>query len=247
MFGCGCAAKKKKATELKFLAPGVIDPRDSVKVPKKKSGNKVEYLLPGVPNPKTEKISKSLDGEIGFTIIDQYIYDARLAIINGEYDKALLKSQQTLNIEPNNITALEIMGSAFFMLDQPEKARRVWQRVLKYDPENKIVKDFLEQVVEPRIEKNKEKESKTDINGFTITDQYIYDARQAIIDGKYDEALTKCQQVLNLEPQNITALETMGSAFFMMEQPDKAKAVWMKVMEIDPTNKVVPEFLNQMK
>jgi tetratricopeptide (TPR) repeat protein len=88
---------------------------------------------------------------------------------------------------------------------------------------------------------------KEDVTGFTIIDQKVYDARQAIIEGKYDQALVKCQEILNLEPQNVTALEMMGSAFFMMDQPNKAKAVWLKVLEIDPTNKVVPEFLNQLK
>jgi len=87
---------------------------------------------------------------------------------------------------------------------------------------------------------------KEDVVGFTMIDQKVYDARQAIIDGKYDQALIKCQEILNLEPNNTTALEIMGSAFFMMDQPDKARAVWMKVIELDPTNKVVPEFLNQL-
>ncbi len=33
----------------------------------------------------------------------------------------------------------------------------------------------------------------------------------------------------------------------MMDQAEKARTVWMKVMQIDPTNKVVPEFLNQLR
>jgi tetratricopeptide (TPR) repeat protein len=88
---------------------------------------------------------------------------------------------------------------------------------------------------------------KEEVVGFSLIDQKVYDARQAIIEGKYDEALNKCQEILNLEPENITALEMMGSAFFMMDQPDKAKEIWMKVLELDPTNKIVPEFLNQLK
>jgi tetratricopeptide (TPR) repeat protein len=88
---------------------------------------------------------------------------------------------------------------------------------------------------------------KESIAGFTIVDQKVFDSRQAIIDGKYDKALMRAQEILNLEPNHVTALEIMGSAFFMMDQPDKAKEVWMKVLEVDPTNKVVPQFLNQLK
>lgn len=103
---------------------------------------------------------------------------------------------------------------------------------------NKVEKDAGVQITPPY---------KEDVVGFTMIDQKIYDARQAIIEGKYDQALVKCQEILNLEPNNTTALEIMGSAFFMMDQPDKARQVWMKVLELDPTNKVVPEFLNQLK
>jgi tetratricopeptide (TPR) repeat protein len=88
---------------------------------------------------------------------------------------------------------------------------------------------------------------KEDVVGFSIIDQKVYDARQSIVEGKYDQALVKCQEILNLEPANLTALEMMGSAFFMMDQPEKARQVWMKVMELDPTNKVVPEFINQLR
>lgn len=88
---------------------------------------------------------------------------------------------------------------------------------------------------------------KESIAGFTIVDQKVFDSRQAIIDGKYDKALIKAQEILNLEPNHVTALEIMGSAFFMMDQPEKAKEVWMKVLEVDPTNRIVPQFLNQLK
>lgn len=81
---------------------------------------------------------------------------------------------------------------------------------------------------------------------FTFIDQKIYDARQAVYDGKYDLAIRRAQDVLDLEPANITALEIMGSAFFLMEEKSKAKAVWKRVLEIDPGNKVVGEFLRQI-
>jgi len=88
---------------------------------------------------------------------------------------------------------------------------------------------------------------KEDSVGFTIIDQKVYDARQAIIEGKYDQALIKCQEILNLESNNVTALEIMGSSFFMMDQPEKARQAWTKVLEFDPTNKVIPQFISQLK
>ncbi|MEK7858011.1 MAG: PorV/PorQ family protein [Elusimicrobiota bacterium] len=82
---------------------------------------------------------------------------------------------------------------------------------------------------------------------FTWVDQKIYDARQSVYDGKYDAAVRRSQDVLDLEPNNVTALEIMGSAFYMMEQKDKALAVWKKVLELDPNNKAVKEFLDTIR
>jgi tetratricopeptide (TPR) repeat protein len=78
---------------------------------------------------------------------------------------------------------------------------------------------------------------------FTWIDQKIFDARQSVYDGKYDQAIRRSQDVLDLEPNNITALQIMGSAFYMMEQKDKAIAVWKRVLELDPNNRAVKEFL----
>jgi tetratricopeptide (TPR) repeat protein len=82
---------------------------------------------------------------------------------------------------------------------------------------------------------------------FTWVDQKIYDARQSVYDGKYDAAVRRSQDVLDLEPNNVTALEIMGSAFYMMEQKDKAMAVWRRVLEIDPNNKSVRDFIQSLR
>jgi len=82
---------------------------------------------------------------------------------------------------------------------------------------------------------------------FTWVDQKIYDARQSVYDGKYDAAVRRSQDVLDLEPNNVTALEIMGSAFYLMEQKDKAMAVWKRALEIDPSNRAIREFLQGIK
>lgn len=82
---------------------------------------------------------------------------------------------------------------------------------------------------------------------FTLIDQKTYDARQAIYEGKYDLAMRRAQDILDLEPNNETALEIMGSSLYLMEQKDKAKVVWEKVLEINPNNKIVRQFLQQLK
>jgi len=88
---------------------------------------------------------------------------------------------------------------------------------------------------------------KEEIAGWTIIDKKIYEAREDVLNGRYTDAIRKCQEILNLEPKNITALEIMGSAFFMMNEIEKAKNVWKKVLELDPTNRVVQQFLQELE
>ena len=86
-----------------------------------------------------------------------------------------------------------------------------------------------------------------EIAGWTIIDKKIYEAREDVLNGRYADAIRKCQEILNLEPKNITALEIMGSAFFMMNEVEKAKNVLKKVLELDPTNRVVQQFLQELE
>ncbi len=89
-------------------------------------------------------ITRPLEGPEQFTFIDQKIFDARQSIYDGHYDAAVRRAQDVLDLEPNNVTALQIMGSAFFLMDQKEKAVAIWRRVLELDPNNASVRQFLQ-------------------------------------------------------------------------------------------------------
>ncbi|OGS11555.1 MAG: hypothetical protein A2234_02185 [Elusimicrobia bacterium RIFOXYA2_FULL_58_8] len=92
------------------------------------------------------EMTRKPEGPEIFTYIDQRTYDARQAIYDGKYDLAMTRAQDILDLEPNNETALEIMGSSFYLMDQKEKAKVIWERVLEINPDNRMVKDFLKQV-----------------------------------------------------------------------------------------------------
>ena len=82
---------------------------------------------------------------------------------------------------------------------------------------------------------------------FSPIDQKVFDARQAILEGKYDVAIKKCQDILDLNPNDITALKIMGSAFFLLDDHTRARKLWTHVLEIDPSDKEIPEFLKQLR
>ncbi|MFQ3675856.1 MAG: hypothetical protein SNJ64_04870, partial [Endomicrobiia bacterium] len=114
------------------------------------------------------------------------------------------------------------------------------------NPDNKKLHELLNRL-EQMAGLNLTEQYKDDISGWTIIDKKIYEAREDILNGRYTDAIRRCQEILNLEPKNITALEIMGSAFFMMNEPEKAKRVWTKVLELDPANKVIRQFLQELE
>lgn len=162
---------------------------------------------------------------------------ARIGVITGFMQAAQGESEEMVSIRK---------GVAGYVEGDDKTAINAFRYAYYKNPANLKLLALLNRI-EKELGITTTDAQKEDVVGFTIIDQKIYDARQSIIEGKYDQALIKCQEVLNLEPANVTALEIMGSSFYMMDQQDKARAVWLKVMELDPTNKVIPEFLNQLK
>lgn len=82
---------------------------------------------------------------------------------------------------------------------------------------------------------------------FSPIDQKVFDARQAILEGRYDVAIKKCQDILDLNPNDITSLKIMGSAFFLLDDHARARKLWSRVLEIDPADKEIPEFMKQLR
>ena len=82
---------------------------------------------------------------------------------------------------------------------------------------------------------------------FSPVDQKVFDARQSILEGRYDVAIKKCQDILDLNPSDVVALKIMGSAFFLLDDHIRARKLWTRVEEIDPNDKEIPEFLKQLR
>ena len=81
--------------------------------------------------------------------------------------------------------------------------------------------------------------------GITIIDQLLQDALDAIRNGRFIQAISTLQRVLQLEPDNIPALTRMGSAYWAMEKKDIARQNWKKVLQLDPGNREVIQFMRQ--
>jgi len=79
----------------------------------------------------------------------------------------------------------------------------------------------------------------------TLVDQRLQEALEYMYDDKHISAITLCQEVLELEPDNVLALTRMGSAYWGMGYDDAARSAWKKALSLDPNNEALKQFLNQ--
>ena len=79
--------------------------------------------------------------------------------------------------------------------------------------------------------------------GVKLIERKLQLTLEAIYDGRYLVAIGECTDVLDLEPENVTALTRLGSAYFAMNEREKARQIWTKALQLDPKNDVLRKFL----
>ena len=79
--------------------------------------------------------------------------------------------------------------------------------------------------------------------GVTLIDIKLQLTLESIYDGRYLSAISECNDVLDLEPDNVLALTRLGSAYFAMNEKEKARLIWTKALQEDPNNPVLRKFL----
>ena len=69
---------------------------------------------------------------------------AREYYVKGDYKKADIFFERVLEIEPNNIDALNGKGTSLYRLADYDKAKKCFDKVLKMDPKNIVAFDNIE-------------------------------------------------------------------------------------------------------
>lgn len=151
-------------------------------------------------------------------------------------------------VEPTRDAELTRRGIAAYVEGDPQTAVNVLRYALSLQPQNETILRILNRAEKEVGERPTEPEAVTPPPAaFSYLDQKLYRALEYIYAKQYDKAVLECQEVLNLEPNNVIAMERMGSALFLMNQRELARKVWMKALEIDPNNTVVREALGRLK
>jgi tetratricopeptide (TPR) repeat protein len=83
------------------------------------------------------------------------------------------------------------------------------------------------------------------IKGMNLIEQKLVAALNHIYDGKYDCAIVECNEVLELEPENILALKRLGSSYYALGKEQQAKRIWRQAQRLAPKDEELKMFLKQ--
>lgn len=194
------------------------------------------------------------------------------AFLKGQYAQAVAKLEAALQSDPSNKELqamvnkmLSIAGSVPAATGDGEVDRLVRQGVAAYvngdmstaydslrtayekNPSNQNLMNFTNRVARqaglPTVEPPRDSVSGA---RWTLVDQKLHDALTAIYEGRYDVSIAKCEQVLRIDPNNVTAIGRMGAAFFLLGEKDKAVTLWKRALELEPNNQTAIEYLRQL-
>ncbi|MDM8522400.1 tetratricopeptide repeat protein [Desulfococcaceae bacterium HSG8] len=183
---------------------------------------------------------RTSDHEIKTDILESAIgllgnYGIELAK-SGQYEEAIEKFQQVLEINPHDTTALNNYGLALDNLGQHNLAIEKFQQVLKINPDDTMALNSYGSALDElaRHEEAIEKfERVLKINPNDTAALNNYGLALANLD-QYEEAIEKFQRVLKLNLDDTTALNNYGSALYDLGQHDLAIEKFKQALESNP-------------
>lgn len=82
--------------------------------------------------------------------------------------------------------------------------------------------------------------------GMGVLEYKRFLALNLIYDGKYPQAAGVLEKVVALDPEDVTALKRLGSAYFALNEKAKARELWKRAMALKPDDRQLQEFLSRV-
>ncbi len=125
---------------------GYASALDKIELSKYSSGNKnynsIFWKFASEKDKKYQKFNEDLSIE-DLDILDKRLNQALLNFYNFKYWLVIQQCNIVLKEDPKNIGALKLKGSTYYMLRDFVSARKYWEKVLYYQPENKEMEYYL--------------------------------------------------------------------------------------------------------
>ena len=177
-----------------------------------------------------------------------YAYLAQLYYALHKYSEAVDQLTQILQVQPKNISAIFLLGAVYSDLDQKEKAKESFQKVLSLEPDHDGALNSLAYM-----------DAQEGIN----LDQALKMIRRAInldpSNGAYYDTLGWVLFKLGFNAESLMALEKaqyyildpiiyehMGDVYKTVNEPALARKFWLKSLAFDPKQPKISEKIKEL-
>ncbi len=163
------------------------------------------------------------------------IYIEKIKLITSLYSEILPKDK---------INRLLVRGITFFINGDNTSAVKVINYALSLNPEDKTVLRLLNLIEEKTGVRAEKIESPI---GITIVDKLHNESLIAFRKRDYAQVVKLCEEILLLEPEDISAYKRLGSALFAMGEREKAVNVWEQALRLNPQDDKLRKLIDSIK
>jgi len=158
-----------------------------------------------------------------------------------KYDNSLEVYRKLLKMDPQNVNAYVNMATIFELMHLPDSSKVAYDRVIQVDPEykdayynrgilylNQAIQMYKELVaVRDSLDQNPQNQELIARSKELVSKQREF----------YHLAEMDFQKAVDLDPDDLEAMQYLGQSLFQQEKTDEAIGVLEKVVQIDPENK----------
>jgi tetratricopeptide (TPR) repeat protein len=178
--------------------------------------------------------------------------------VRGDYKKADIFFERVLEIEPNNIDALNGKGTSLYRLADYDKAKKCFDKVLKMDPKNIVAFDNIEILGKKKEDDSSQQKIEKPAPSQGSSQQKIEkpapssdsgtippaDSRNPYNDptlpnynpdlGKKNDSMQSIQEPLQPYPNDALTWNNEGMSLYTLDRYEEAIRSYDKAIELDP-------------
>ncbi|TCL55852.1 tetratricopeptide repeat protein [Hydrogenispora ethanolica] len=207
------------------------------------------YLQWGKTEKATQVLEELTDSFPDFS--DGWIRRALLYHSEQRLDEALVALQNVLTVEPENLTAHDLMGAVYAGKGQPEQAEAVWEKALTLDPSRVNILTNLALLAEEK-ENSAQAESfykQALQTGVEWWGTFHYYGTFCLRQKRFEEAVSLLEQAVKLNPTNTLSYQNLAFAQLQLERYKEAQESLLRLLQLasdNYTRRQTLQLLNQL-
>ena len=168
----------------------------------------------------------------------------------GRKDEAIRTMERVLLLEPDNYSAFSLLGMLYDELKIYDKCDTLYERSLKYYPDNPLFLNNYAYSLSERGERldyaldlaKKAVKAEPDNNAYQDTIGWIY-----YMMGRYNLALVHIMRSVELGTDSSVVIEHLGDVYQKLGDLQQAKSKWERALELDTENERLKQKIENIR